>query len=346
MQTTDTFQVSTKVNQITWNEHVDNLKGLCFHLYEWSQFSSAKYNSTPLYFQLLDDAGVPCSLAFGHLTAKKITRITLIKRLSLTSLPASRDRDTLKMMLEQIIAYCTQQGIGSLEIGSFGTPIWSEILGELGFSLKDRWEFLLDIDMPEEELWMKFNTKKRNKIKKGQRAGLRIIRANSIEHISQFRDLALATQQRKEKRSIAFPVSDYRTYNLLKEKLMDLGLGRLYLAYDGDTPVAGAFLAGHKRSAYYMLSSANGQGLEKAAPDLLLWTAIKDYQKDGFKLFNFGGVSLGELAGEPLEKSGLYTFKKTFAAKVFPCHKGIHVLRPRSLHLFKVIQSAKTFLLR
>jgi hypothetical protein len=323
--------VTTKVDPVCWDRDVLSLHGLSFHQHAWSLYNIEKYQSTPLYFSLTNDDTSPCAMGFGHLQVSKFAGVTLIKKVAFSCLPTCRDKQVLGQMLEYIVAYCRKHGIAVLEIGSFGTPAGTELLEGLGFSMKKRWEFLLDIDMPEEELWKSFNTKKRNKIKKGRKAGWGIVRGNSLEHVMQFRGLALETQKRKNEQGILFPVADEKEYRLLKNMLMDMGLGRLYLALDKeDQPVAGAFFVGSNQSdtAYYMLSSANHEGLRGAAPDLLLWTAITDFQKDGYRLFNLGGVSEGELAGQLLEKSGLYAFKKTFSPEICPCGKGTLVLRP------------------
>lgn len=338
------LNVTSQVNADAWDRDVQALHGLCFHQYAWSLYSCAKYQATPLYFTLVDGDVSPAAMGFGRLQVSKLAGVTLLKSLAFSSLPASRDRRELGRILEHVVEYCRKHGISALEIGSFGTPAGSDLLEELGFSMKKRWEFLLDIDMPEEELWMSFNSKKRNKIKKGRKAQWKIVQADSLDHVLQFRSLALDTQKRKNEQGIPFPVADEKEYRLLKKMLMDVGLGRLYLAFDAENqPVAAAFFVGSKESktAYYMLSSSNYEGLRGAAPDLLLWTAITDFQQEGYRLFNFGGVSEGELEGQPLEKSGLYTFKKTFSPEVCPCGKGTFTLRPIQKSAYNLLSRVK-----
>jgi lipid II:glycine glycyltransferase (peptidoglycan interpeptide bridge formation enzyme) len=130
------------------------------------------------------------------------------------------------------------------------------------------------------------------------------------------------------------------------DRLIDRGLGRLYIAYEGDKPIAGAFFAGFNRKTYYMLSAANGEGLQKAAPDLVLWTALTDYLHEGYKLFNFGGLSEGELNGSPLEESGLFHFKKRFSSQERLCYKGYLELRPRLHTLFQVLGKIRVLVSR
>lgn len=320
--------VSTNVNPADWNKGVDMLNGLCFHLYEWSLYSSERYRTNSIYFQLYDESGLLLSLSSGQLTTNSFAGILNNKVLSFSCLPVNRNNDALKSMVKAIIDYCKKNNIVSLNIGSFGTPFGSEVLVESGFSVKKRWEFLLNIDMCEEDLWKNLRSTKRNKVKKAKKAKLRIEKGKTLDHVMQFRGLALETQKRKKEMGIPFPVAGEDSYAHLKTKLMDSGLGKLYIAYDRGFPVAGAFFARYNRSAYYMLSSANEQGLKKAAPDLILWNSISDFHKEGCNVFNFGGVSESELEGQPLEKSGLYQYKKAFSTQVHLCHKGTLCLRP------------------
>jgi lipid II:glycine glycyltransferase (peptidoglycan interpeptide bridge formation enzyme) len=127
--------------------------------------------------------------------------------------------------------------------------------------------------------------------------------------------------------------------------LIDSGLGRLYFAYEEREPIAGAFFVGYNKCSYYMLSSAKEKGLQKAAPDLILWTSMKDYQQGGYKVFNFGGLSERELNGDPLEKSGLFHFKKRFSTDEFLCYKGMLILRPVLYKIFDSLKRIKSKLL-
>ena len=339
---TDSLYVTTDVDPATWDYDVVKLNGCCFHSYGWSLYSSENNNARPLYFHLYNRSLALRSLAFGRLTSQNLAGIPVYKTLSFGCLPASEDKSALQSMINKIISYSRKNHIVSLAIHSSGTPFGSEGLQQLGFSVEKRWEFLLNVNGSEQALWKKIHSKKRNLIRKGQKSKLRIEQGSQIEHVMQFRILALKTQQRKKQQGISFPVvGSEHSYRLLKSKLIDTGLGKLYLAYDGDQAVAGAFLVGFNNKAYYMLSSANEIGLKKAAPDLILWNCMTDYQKEGYKVFNLGGVSESELNGKPIEKSGLYHFKKRFSADVYFCYKGRIILRPNIYNIHQLLAKLK-----
>ena len=336
----------TEVNPSDWNEEVKRLNGCAFHSYEWSLFSSEKNNEKPIYFQLLDDAGAIKAIVIGLIREKKLTGKTLFKTLSFGSFPAVEDNNYIKIMLDEIIKYSKHNGVLSLGMHSFGTPFDTDLLTHMGFSVKRRWEFLLNLNPNEEELWHNIHTLKRRKIKKANRENLRIETGCEFEHALEFRNLALETKKRKDREGISFPeVENEHFYRLLKERLVDKGLGRLYLAYSGPKCVAGAFILGFNKSSYYILSSANNEGLEKAAPDLILWNSIMDFKREGYRIFNLGGLSEEELRSEPLEKSGLYFFKIGYSTNEFLCYKGTLILRPIAYKIFDCLKTIKSKLL-
>jgi lipid II:glycine glycyltransferase (peptidoglycan interpeptide bridge formation enzyme) len=157
-----------------------------------------------------------------------------------------------------------------------------------------------------------------------------------------FRDLTAETAKRKLAAGISFPETGDRNYfELLKTMLIDTGIGRLYLTYDGCVPIAGAFIVGYNRTAYYLLSSTSEDGQRKGAQDLNIWTAITEFMNEGYKFFYLGGLSQTELVDQQLEKSGLYLFKKRFAAEIYPCYKGSLILRPAHRQIYEFIRKTK-----
>jgi hypothetical protein len=325
----EALHVSDQVDPSIWCENIRRLDGCCFHTWEWCRYSSEKNKTKPLFFQLGAADSLPKAIAVGFLSMREFAGIPIHKRLSFGSLPAAADPESRHALVHALISHCQTHGYTSLGMNSFGTPVDEPALSEFCFSVSRRFEFLLDISLPQDELWKKIHSKKRNLIRKGMKAGLVIARGTKLEHLLAYRRIADDTLRRKKSQGIRFPTVEGEShFELMQKRLIDTGLGRLYLAYKKDVPVAGAFFAGFNRKAYYVLSAANETGLKLAAPDLILWTCMTDYQREGFRLFNLGGLSEAELNGRPLEESGLYHFKKRFSSDVYPCYKGRLVLRP------------------
>jgi len=340
--TINTLIVSTSVNPDDWDNNVIRLDGNSLHSYTWSRYSAENNSAIPLYFCLNDSSGKAVAVSFGLLTEKKMG-IKLYSSLSFGSLATSDDPDMIRVMAHEIYLYCTNNHIVSLSMNSFGTPHESEIIPEIGLSGSKRWEFILDIRGTEKELWDKLHSKKRNLIRKGQKDGLVVVDSDEGANLQQYRSLAKDTHERKRRQGIPYPKpANEASITRMQKYLIDSGLGRLYLASKDDQVVAGAFFTAFNHRVYYMLSSASDIGLKMAGPDLILWTAMTDYQKEKYTVFNFGGLSESELNGLPLEKSGLYHFKKRFSPEVIPCYKGSIVLRPRQHKLYSLIKKLKS----
>ena len=334
--------VTPHVDPEAWDRDVVRLNGNALHSYAWSRYSGENNRATPLYYVLKDPSGLPVAVSFGLYTEKK-AGVRFYSSLSFGSMAAACSSEHRKDMASAILSHCQKNHIVILSMNSFGTPEASEIIPEMGFHSSRRWEFVLNIEGTEKALWDKIHGKKRNLIRKGQKEEILVANGKGKDSLLLFRDLAVETYERKSSQGIPYPPpGDVSVYQRMHDQLIALGLGRLYLAFKGENVVAGAFFVAFNGQVYYMLSSASDEGLKTAAPDLVLWTAMTDFQNEGFRLFNFGGLSESELNGQPLEQSGLYHFKQRFSPEVLPCFKGNLVLRPIQHRVFSFIRKTKS----
>lgn len=334
---------SSTADRASWNQALQRLHGSPFHTHEWSLYSAENKGCSTLYFQLSDSSNAIVAMAHGTVATRLSDKIPLFITLSFGSLPAYKDADALNAMIRQIQSHAGGEGYMSVEWNSFGSPGACRLCNCLPTGGNKRWEFLVDLNGSEEALWKRLHSKKRNMINKAAKSGLRIERAESAAQIRRYRELAIKTWQRKKKQGIRFPAPPAEPqFERMKRRLIDTGIGRMYLAYHGPVPAAGAFFAGFAGTAYYVLSAADETGLKKSAPDLLIWTAMGDYLRDGCRSFNLGGVSENELNNDALEQSGLYHFKIRFSAQVQQCFKAAIVLKPARHRLWQLLAAVKT----
>ena len=333
----------TQVNPVKWNDDVMRLNGCAFHSHEWSVFSSEKGCTNPVYLSLRDRGGNPVALAIGFQTSKSVFGKNLFKTISFGSFPAANGSSAVVQMVQAIYNFSQDNSFMVLSMNSFGTPGNTDILNEMGFITKKRWEFILDLQIDKDQLWKTLPENKRRLINKAKKQGVIVKKGETLVDFLSFRDLALATKERKENEGIQFPVADAQYYSLLKDMVLDKGVGLLYLAFLNGDCIGGSFFAKFNQRAYYQSSAATDRGLEAAAPHLIVWEAITDLKGEDFRILNLGGVSEGELQGRPLEEAGLYIFKKRFATTVIPCYKGELCLRPKSFRLYSLLKRLKEF---
>jgi hypothetical protein len=333
------LEVAASVDPAAWDAEVARLGGGCFHTHRWVNFSAAHSGATAVYFRWRDPGGTGQAVAVGTTSGFRVAGVRVTTTLSVGSLPATREPALRSCLVSDLATYARRRGVGSFSLHSFGTPWEVPDLAALGFVTSRRWEFVLDLAQTREALWAGLHSKKRNLIRKAEKRGLRIGRGGGLRDLLRFREISDQTYRRKRAQGIEFPpVASEDYYRALHQWVVEGGLGRLYMAFANETCIAGAFLVGFAGQAYYVLSAATDEGLSAAAPDLLLWTAIRDYQADGYRSFNFGGVSEAELNGEPLESSGLYHFKARFSPAILPCQKAVLEVCPARLRVARMLR--------
>jgi hypothetical protein len=334
--------ISGNASSEQWNLLVSSLSGCALHTYEWARFSIAPQNQKKLFFEMADNAGDTIAITHGNLNTTRFFGIPIQKSLSFGCLPAAVNNRSRDETIRRVVRYAQQSNMVGIVFNSFGTPGECPVFDEFVFQKKKRWEFVLDINRPIDALWKKLHSKKRNLIRKAQKAGIEVNQGKDISDLLLYRQLALDTWKRKTSQGIQFPmVAEASYFEKMHKSLIDKGLAKLYIASRNGKAVAGAVFVCFGQSAYYMLSSANQDGLRKSGPDLILWSAITDFHNEGFTEFNFGGVSEDELAGQPLEKSGLFHFKNRFTPEIVPAYKATLIFQPRRKAIVEKMQSTK-----
>jgi hypothetical protein len=341
------LNVSATIDRNKWNQSLNSLNANPFHTYEWSIYSSENSGYSPIYFTQSDSIGGLSAVSHGVVKSHISSKVTPFRTLRFGSLPAFTDSDALNKLVQKIHSYAAAKGFMLVDWNSFGSPAASMLCNVWPNDRKKRWEFLVELGNNEEQLWKYLHGKKRNMIKKAMKSGLHVQRVQNEDKVICYRDLAMKTWKRKQEQGIPFPVPPGREcFERIKRLLIDPGIGRMYLAYDGIEPIAGAFFVSYVGVVYYVMSAADQIGLKKSAPDLIIWTAMVDYMTEGCRSFNLGGVSEDELHGKPLERSGLYNFKVRFSAKVHPCFKASVIVNPFRHRIYRMLKRIKTSILR
>lgn len=336
------LSVSEKVTQKQWNDVASSMPSCALHSYEWATFSAENNNGLLTFFKIKNKEGNTVAIAHGVKHTSRVFGVPIESHFSFGCLPAAVNSKSRNEMICRIIEHAQKAGMVRIIFNSFGTPGECSVFDELGFKRKNRWEFVLDINRPLDDIWKNLHSKKRNLIRKAQKTGITVHQCKEFKDFLQYRQLSLDTWRRKISQGTPFPrVAKVSYFKRFQKSLIDKGLARLYLATSNGNAVAGAVFVCFGQSAYYMLSSANDDGLRKSGPDLILWSAITDFQNEGLTVFNFGGISEEELGGKPLEKSGLYHFKKRFSPEIVPACKATLVLQPHRDALIEKMRKIK-----
>ncbi len=111
-----------------------------------------------------------------------------------------------------------------------------------------------------------------------------------------------------------FTIRSFSYFEALWDHLIQNGLGKVFLAYQAGTPLAGAICFRLGSRVWYTYGASSGQRRNLQAPHLIQWEMIKWAKGAGCTIYDFRGVA-GDLRPEhPLY--GLYRFKEGFGAQL------------------------------
>jgi hypothetical protein len=213
-----------------------------------------------------------------------------------------------------------QQRWSELVLDSFDGPIPAGDLQASGFSVTERWEFLVDLLPNEEERMAVLKGSLRRKIRKAIKAGVEVRTESGLEAVRRLQALQGHTQERRRQRGEAMSCPGDEQYRILSREFVDQGGGRLVVGVLHGQPVTSILLGEHQQRAYYLMGGSNAEGLAANSASLVMWRATQMLHEEGFQVLNLGGVPhAAEAAGHP--EHGLYRFKSSFADPVL-CRSG------------------------
>ncbi len=154
----------------------------------------------------------------------------------------------------------------------------------------------------EEEIFNGFESKTRYNVRLSARKGVQV-RVSGEEAVDVFAELMKTTGERDD-----FIV---RGADYFRTLLAELGEhARLYMAYYGETPVAGALAVAYGNKVWYLYGASANEYRNVMPNYALQWEMIRWAVERGAEIYDFRGVS-GDLSEDnPLY--GLYRFKKGF----------------------------------
>lgn len=169
----------------------------------------------------------------------------------------------------------------------------------LDFEVPDNWvrsankilsaeTILLDLTKSESDLLADMAKKTRQYIRKSG-ADVTIRQAKTHEDIEACLKLYSQTSKRA-----GFNTHDHQYYFDVFSQLQDHS--PIFMAYDGDEPVAFLWLAISERTAYELYGGMNDAGQELRANYALKWHVIKKVKEWGLERYDFGGLVAGGVA--------------------------------------------------
>jgi lipid II:glycine glycyltransferase (peptidoglycan interpeptide bridge formation enzyme) len=176
-------------------------------------------------------------------------------------------------------------------------------------NMQPKENFIIDIDLSEEELLAGMKSKTRYNIRLAKRKGVEILVGREQKYIDKFIGLVEQTAKRK---GVSFHKREH--YQQMFQNIPEDVL-QLYVAkYKGEV-VAVNIISFYGGVATYLHGATADKFRNVMAPFLLQWQAILDAKKRGIKYYDFGGI-FTESADSG--KQGITRFKLGFSPKTQP----------------------------
>ncbi|MBU0981771.1 peptidoglycan bridge formation glycyltransferase FemA/FemB family protein [Patescibacteria group bacterium] len=182
---------------------------------------------------------------------------------------------------------------------------FSERYTKCGTDLDSKYTRIIDLDESENDILAQMSGSGRRMIRIAEQKELKLKKGGKGD-AEAFYELYLDTSKRNN-----FPSKSFEHISTLCKDLLEKRQGVLYLAYQGEEAVAGAIITYFGPVAYYLYAATRSGTQDTRAIFLVIWEAIKDARNHGLRVFDFGGITLGENTW-----SGFSEFKQKFGGRI------------------------------
>jgi FemAB-related protein (PEP-CTERM system-associated) len=296
-----------EITEEEWHLFIRNCpEATVYHLPEWSRILEKSLGCKPLNLFARDQEGHLCGILPLSLIKSPLTGSHLVSLpFSYICGPLSASNSAAAVLIEEAKRLSQALKCDYLEIRTIAHQTQgdaSSIYQQNGFEINEEFStYVLELGKPE-EVWTKLDPKSvRWAIRKAQKDGVTVRKANSVSDIKCFYNLNLKTKTR-----LGVPGHPQK---LFLEMLEELGAQcQLYLAEFQNRIIAGIVTLRCNSIVLYGYGASEANYLSHQPNDLLIWTAIEESCRDGYQFFDFGRVSTAE--------QGLAMFKKHWGTKV------------------------------
>lgn len=294
-----TFTTSLTGSDVGWFEIVSrHPDATIFHHPSWIRVLSECYGYRPFLAALLNKdqqiaVGLPCVEVRSRLTGRRIVALPFTDFCS----PLACDDAALSQFIVELEAWHERSNRVEVSIHS-PLPVRGPIYkGEQFVTHRTR------LQPDAEAVFAQFKkTRVQQPIHQAERAGVRVERGQSWEHVRLFYDFQIVTRSRVGK-----PVQPLRFFRLLWERVISEDMGFVLLAYKGSQPLAAAVFLHWNKTLTYKYSASDPEYWDLRPNNILLWHAIQWGCEQGYEVFDWGQSDL--------DNEGLRRFKSGWGSE-------------------------------
>ncbi|MCK4949698.1 MAG: GNAT family N-acetyltransferase [Thermoplasmata archaeon] len=189
-----------------------------------------------------------------------------------------------------------------------------------GYVFEPHMNYLLDLRVGEEGLWLAIAKGRRRGVRKGEKAGLEFSELSDKEQLPVFYKILEETYS-----DVRIPLADKSLFTAAYKNLNPLQEAKFFLCHTGGEPIACRVVLIHKKTMYDWYAGFLRDQRTTRPNDFLVWNILKWGVKNGYEVFDFGG------AGSPKEEYGPREFKRSFGGELVEPGRLKKVYKPRQL---------------
>lgn len=297
------FVILDKWRMGAWDAFVrEHAEGSVYHTSAWQKVIEAAYEHEPLYFALENEtgcivAGLPTFLVRSFISGTRLSSLPCAQSCN----PLAAEERYYRALREGILEHMKAAGVSIWELKTMDTRVSETYCSDA--STGDYITHRLRIDRPVTELSNGLHASSvKRAISRARRSGLEVRRCSDRAEVRQF--VGLYSRMRREKGLLPQPE---RFFESIWDFMRGETSSEILFADYGGRPVSGILLLKYKDTVVYEYG-ATEEGFHRLSPSpLLLWEAIVQASRDGYRIFDFGRSAVSD--------EGLIRFKGRWGAQ-------------------------------
>lgn len=286
------------INPLTienWNDLIIQHKEYSFfHSREWIKVLYDSYGYKPLFFSIFENGNlrslIPAMRISSFITGNRLVSLPFSDFCD----PFFQTIDDSRQLQEEILAYSQKNKLDYIEFRSSDTKFPFEPV-EFRTDLRH----ILTLKEEGNNLLKSFSENTKRNIKKAVKENVKVVVKNDVIGLRVFYNMVCETRQKH-----GLPPQPYNFFRTIYRNILGKNAGDIILAHHNGEYIAGAMYFKLGKKIIYKFGASFSKFHHLRGNPFLMWEAIKKYQTEGFKEFDFGRTEL--------KHEGLRRFKLGF----------------------------------
>ena len=329
-----------------WDDWVTAVDGYVTQTAGWVEYALGTDYERAVLIARLEADGSPRAVATGFISQARWP-LRGFRTIRFPAYPSTRGDDgCLQEAVEICERVACERGCMAVEFLSIGQPETVAAVTMPGYTVRqDQFEYILDLTRGEEALWEGLSRRHRRNVRLSGKRDVSVVRTASVQSVRRVRELQVEVTRRHAAKGDPFRLQPPEAYDVLHKALVSRGLGRVYCAHLEGQMVSAALYLTFGERARWLYSGSNELGLSTRASLAVIWEAIVDLRREGFRELSLGTANREmERQDSSHPAYGLHEFKLGFGARTRYVTHAARELRPTVVHAYRALKRLQSSL--